>query len=532
MKNIFAAFFISCLSLFYIASLQAEVVEEKPETPVFGQSLFNGGFTTPSFQGFNPNYRINVGDTISLQLWGGYQVTTQLTVDAQGNVFIPNIGPVRLLGVANKDLNDVILDKVSSVYQSNVKIYANLNATQPVNVFVTGFVGKPGLYGGLSSDSILTYIQKAGGIISSSGSYLDIQLKRDTKTIQNYDLYQFVLEGEIPQQQLHDGDVLVVGPKKSTVQFDGLVENPVQLEFAGDELALHKALDIIGLEPEVTHLRLTRGNLAREEVEYLALADSLEAVLRSGDKVEAVADKPKGTIVVFVEGEHAGRAEYVLDYGATYGDLLEQIQFSELSAVEDIQVFRREVAQRQKEMLNTTLRSLESVALSARSATTGEAQIRTSDAQLLSQFIERAKTVEPLGHVTLGKGESKQELVLKNFDRIYVPSKSLLVSVNGQVMFPGASVWKKGMRVADYIELSGGFTHGNDENRVVVIQRDGTVRTFEGGRKKLSRRAAYVNPGDEILVIPKIDAKKIQFAIDITNVIYQIALIARVAVLL
>ncbi len=510
--------------------LVAKVVETNEEEIVFGQSLFSGGFADTSLQGFNPEYRLSVGDTISLQLWGGYQVTTQLTVDAQGNVFIPNIGPVKLQGVANKDLNKVLSKKVSSVYQKNVKLYANLNAAQPVKLFVTGFVAKPGLYGGLSSDSILSYIEKAGGILGGSGSYLDIKLKRNNQVLNNFNLYKFILQGEIKHLQLHDGDVLVIGARQSTVVFKGLVENPVRYEFTGNTLPLDKALQVIGLSPHVTHLRLTRGNRKSQEVEYIDLVNSAEVIIHDGDMVAAVSDKAKGSIVVFVEGEHAGHAEYVFPYGTTFSELLDVIEPSKNSSLADAQLFREEIAKRQKEMIEVSLQRLEQTTFSARSGTVGEAQLRASDAALITQFIERAKNAEPLGQVILGGHENRNNVILKNRDKIYIPSKTSLVQVHGEVMFSSAMVWQEGLRVADYIEAAGGFTQKKNQSRVLIVQRDGAIRHLKLKQSDLDEDEAYVDPGDEILVMAQVDSKKMQFALDLTQIIFQIAMSARAVV--
>ena len=56
-----------------------------------------------------------------------------------------------------------ITSKYSKVYRNNVFVYADMNNYQNVSVFVTGNVNKPGLYQGLSSDSIIQYIDKASG---------------------------------------------------------------------------------------------------------------------------------------------------------------------------------------------------------------------------------------------------------------------------------------------------------------------------------------------------------------------------------
>ena len=43
-------------------------------------------------------------------------------------------------------------------------IYASLAAAQPVRIFVSGFVRRPGLYGGTSLASLLHYLDQAGGV--------------------------------------------------------------------------------------------------------------------------------------------------------------------------------------------------------------------------------------------------------------------------------------------------------------------------------------------------------------------------------
>ena len=504
-------------------------IDEVTGNPVFGANLFAGGFSNVSFQGFNPNYRLNIGDIISLQLWGGYEVNTQLALDAQGNVFIPNIGPVKLQGVANKDLNTVLAKKVASVYQRNVKLYASLDATQPVKLFVTGFVERPGLYGGLSSDSVLAYLEKAGGISSESGSYIDIQLKRNNKTLETFNLYSFLISGDFPQRQLRDGDVIVVGPKKTTVMFAGLVENPVQLEFSSAVSTLKEGLAIVGVDPEATHVRVTRGNRDSKEVEYYSLREIDDVEIHNGDQVDVVGDKPQGSIIIFIEGEHKGRAEYVLPYGSTMEDILALIEPSQHSSMDDIQLFREEVAKRQKEMLLVSLQRLENATFSARSSSTGEAALRASDAQMIGQFIERAKDVEPLGQVVLSNGAHQNSIVLKDKDRLMIPAKSLLVQVHGEVMFPSAMVWNEEHHVEDYVLAAGGFSQKKKQSKVLIVRRNGSLEIVAMG--DIDDSDAVVNPGDEIMVIAQVDSKSMQYAMDISQVIYQIALAARVAVL-
>ena len=434
-----------------------EVIETATIRPVFGQNLFHG-FREAEFKGFNPDYKIAIGDMITLQMWGAYEVAVELTVDAQGNVFIPQVGPVQLQGVANKDLNKVVEKKVRSVYQSNVNLYASLNATEPVKVFVTGFVQSPGLYGGFSSDSILAFLAKSGGIRPESGSYLNVELKRGGETRASFNLYDFLLTGTIEQVQLQDGDTLVVNTRQGVAAFNGLVENPVQIEFSGDDVSLESALDMVGLMPEATHVRIARNQTVKRSVEYLPLADAQNVTISSGDEVTVVSDKMPDTISVSVEGEHNGQAIYILPYGSTINDLMARLQPNERSSVEAMQLFREEVANRQKAMLEVQLNQLEQTALSARSKSVGEAQLRQADAEAILQFVERARQVDPRGQVLLGNNDNKMDVLLKDQDRIVIPNKTVLVQVHGEVMFPNAMVFDQQKAINDYVNSSGGYS--------------------------------------------------------------------------
>ncbi len=506
-----------------------EVIEQAEIRRVFGQNLFDG-FKQAEFKGFNPEYKIAIGDSVSLQMWGAYEVAVELTVDAQGNVFIPQVGPVQLQGVANKDLNAVVEKKVRSVYQNNVNMYASLNATQPVKLFVTGFVKSPGLYGGFSSDSVLAFLAKSGGIRPESGSYLNVELKRNGKTRATFNLYEFLLKGAIEQVQLHDGDTLVVNSRQGIAGFEGLVENPVQVEFNGGEIELDEALQMVGLLPDATHARIHRNQLKTRNVEYIPLSEANGVMLQSGDKVSIVSDKMPGTISISVEGEHNGQAVYILPYGSTIKDLMAQLQLNERSNAAAMQLFREEVAKRQKGMLEVQLQQLEQAALSARSKSVGEAQLRKSDAEAILQFVNRARQVQPRGQVLLGQNDTRMDVMLKDQDRIVIPNNTVLVQVHGEVMFPNAMVFNKANSIDDYVASSGGYSQKADQSRVLVLHTDGTISriNYDGGWLGNGLEAYDVKPGDEILVMPQIDTKTMQYTSDIMEVVYQVAMSAAV----
>ncbi|PJG60130.1 polysaccharide biosynthesis/export family protein, partial [Aeromonas cavernicola] len=86
------------------APVRKVVRDTQTRDPVFGNWLFRGEFARESFSGFNPDYRIAIGDKLQVQLWGGVEFDQSLLVDHQGNIFLPKVGPVKVAGVRNEQL--------------------------------------------------------------------------------------------------------------------------------------------------------------------------------------------------------------------------------------------------------------------------------------------------------------------------------------------------------------------------------------------------------------------------------------------
>lgn len=491
-----------------------------PSAPiVFGSNMFNGAFAQQQFSGFNPNYQIAVGDRINLRMWGAFTYEAVVVVDPQGNIFIPNVGPVNVLGVRNGDLNKQVETRITKVYRSNVGVYATLEAAQPVKVYVTGFVRQPGLYGGLSSDSILYYLDKAGGIDPDRGSFLDISVRRGNKIRASFDLYPFILDGKIQSLQLSDGDTIVVGSRQHTVLVTGEVQNPYQFEFSNPKMTVADVLAYARPNPSATHVSIVRKTGAERRSEYFPLQQASQVRVEPGDEIGVTADKYPGTILVRIEGANLGEHTLVLPYGARLKDAIKQVHPAPQANVQGAQLFRKSVAARQKEMLDNSLRSMEAYVLTARSSTSEEAELRTKEADLILQFVERARSIQPKGQIVLAQTQEASDALLEDGDIIRIPETSSLVMVHGEVLFPNAVVYDAQANADYYISQAGGYTQNADSSRLVVLHQNGSFS---------EDRDASPQPGDEIMVLPKVDSKNIEVTRGISQIIYQIAVAAKV----
>ncbi len=492
---------------------------------VFGAQLFTGAFSQPGATQFNPDYAIAIGDQIQVRLWGAFTLEQTLTVDPKGNIFLPHAGPVKVQGVRNQELQAVVQAAVRSTFRNNVSSYANLAAAQPVRVFVGGNVNRPGLYNGTSMDSVLRYLDMAGGVDAERGSYLQVAVKRGQTTKAVVNLYDFLLKGTMPMVQLADGDVIFVPPHAQRVQVKGLVANAKRFEFAAGTQTVAQLMELAKPQASATHVRVVRNTGSVRNAEYYPLAEASMVALADGDELEFTADKKPGTITVRVEGEHNSAQEYVLPYGTRMGALMERIAPTADADAQSVQLFRESVKQRQKEMLATSLHNLEMSLLTARSGSSDEARLRKEEAELSLQWVERAKQIEPVGQVQIAQASQRDAMLLENGDVIRIPRKDDLVLVSGEVLFPNAVAYEGSLSLQDYINRAGGFTQMADNARVVVARRDGAFEQIDTKRLFAS---ADVHAGDQILVLPKVDEKKRQFWKDMTQIMYQIAVSAKV----
>ena len=496
------------------------------DSKAFGASLFSSPRVDAApFISFNPGYRIQIGDLIRVQIWGALNFQEVIPVDAQGNIFIPEIGPVQVLGLPNGELTKRVEEAVSSVYTRNIRLYANLETSQEVKVYVAGFVNTPGLYGGPTSENLINYLKLAGGIDFDRGSFINIEVKRGQETINTIDLYDFLTNGLVPIIQFADGDVIFVHPIQNTVMVDGLAKNAFQFEFSDESLRGSDLLELARPDPIATTAVVKRSLGYKASVINLDISEVSVFEFLPGDRVTISAERQKETLLVKIEGEHEGDGYVVMPYGSTVGDLYAQLNFSSFSNADAIQLFRKSVQVRQKEAILASLQRLENNVLSARSSTADEARLRAAEAELLLQFVDRARNVEPLGQVVLN-GDNWRDIRLEEDDRIVIPGLSNLIMVQGEVNFPNTQVFRDDSKLKDYIEYAGGFTENAEKDKIILLRANGEINLV---KERLIGSSKYgLNPGDEVIVLPEVDKKYFPVIRDLSQIIYNLAIATKV----
>ena len=488
--------------------------------PPYGANLFAGGYETERSDGLNDNYLIAPGDKLNIWIWGAVNFSNVVTVDNQGNIFIPDVGPINVKNVAASKVNNLVTSHISEVFTNNVNVYVNLLTATPVSVYVTGPVIRPGQYAGQSSDSVLYFLKRAGGIDSDRGSYRHIKVLRQNRVIQQIDLYEFMQQGKMPKLSLKDQDVILVEPQGPMINVAGKVRNPFRFELKNSTALGSELIDYALPLAKVSHVGVIGDRASGPFSVYMPYKDFDRIQLSDGDKVLFNDDMHAQVYDVQVMGSYRGPSYFTVRKETRLHDLLNHIPIDpHMADYGSIYIMRKSVAARQKEMLEDSLNRLERSVFTAPASSDGEASIRTKEAELVMRFVEKARKIQPLGKVVVSDKGVIANILLEQGDQIVIPNKTDLIQVGGEVMMPQAVVFNKNASLEDYVAWAGGYTDRANDKRIAVVHANGLMEFKDGGD---------VMPGDQILVMPKVDSKMMQSIKDITQVIYQVAVAANV----
>ena len=489
----------------------------------FGANLFTGAFAAQREDGINPDYRIMAGDRVIVNAWGALTINDVFTVDSQGNIFLPGIGPVPLAGVRNADLTRTVNAAIARVYRGNFGVYTNLLTASPVGVFVTGGVQRPGRYAGIPSDSVLFFLDQAGGIDPELGSYRNVTVMREGQEIARLDLYDFLLRGTMPTPQFSEGDTILVGRRGPTVEVSGMVPEPKLVELTSREISGEDVLAVIPSGARANEVTI-RGVRDQEPfVETVRVPAFRGRRLRDGDVLMFREEGRADRILVRLEGEYVGPSLISVRRGSRLIDLLNYVRVQPgLANTPAVHLKRESVAVEQRRAIHDSLDRLERSAMLGLSDSSGEAEIRVREAELVRTFVERARTIQPLGRVVTASAGNQMNVLLQDGDTIVIPLETNVVRISGEVQFAQAVMYRPDLTVRDYVRMAGGFTNRADTDAVIVIRPSAEVAIGEDDM--------IVRPGDEVMIPPRIDNKVFQNAIDLSQIIYQIAVAASVLV--
>lgn len=492
-----------------------------PSTAVFGASLFTGQAQSSS-DAPNPNYVLAPGDRISVRAWGAVDAEQVAQIDPSGNLFLPNIGPIRVAGTRVGDLQRVVEGEIRRIYTQQVQVYATVLSTQRIGVFVAGFVKSPGRYAGVASDSILDFLLRAGGVDPARGSFREISVQRGGSTVTSLDLYRFLMDGQIPQIRLQEGDTILVGRQRPLVGADGAVRNNYLFESA--QRGPVRGQDLINYArplPAATNAVVRGVRNAQPFSRYVTLSELARQTLQDQDTVTFVADVALRTVRVTIEGSRLYPSVLVAERDFSLCQILDHVAVDPMLAnTSAVFLLRPRLAMQQKRAIDDSLDRLERQLFLSPAMTPGVAAARTAEANLVLSYISRARRSLPEGRlVVVNEDGTCAPVRLEDGDVIVIPERSQTVMVQGEVSMPRAVLWREGMTIEQFLEQAGGLTARGARSTLMLRRPSGQII--------LDPRQAP-QPGDELIALPYLDPKMFVMGQEFISAIYQVALSARV----
>ncbi|MBO1922979.1 SLBB domain-containing protein [Thiomicrorhabdus sp. 6S3-12] len=432
------------------ADLQERQVTTAIEEEIkpFGYDLFAG---TPST--FAPlanapvpaDYVMGPGDTLNVQIYGAENDSYVLQIDREGNIQLPNAGPLQIAGMRFNEASKMIESEITRAV-IGVEVSVTAGALRSIRVFVLGDVYKPGAYvvSGLSTMS--NALLSSGGI-KTIGSLRNIQLKRNGKVISTLDLYDFLLKGDMSKDvSLLDGDVLFVPTLKKTVTVAGEVKRPAVYELK-KERTLGEIIQLAGgftqnASPAHSKLERIREDGFREVKDVnLRAKKVLQQRIQNGDSIRVLASVDEYKDIVLVNGSVSRPGEYQWRDGLRIADLFRGQSADEFLARTDLEhVFiKREVGiERNIQILMVNLKEALQTPQNAENIS-----LQARDELLVLNFDDnRVEVLQPW--VADLKRQANQNQLAQ------------VVSVSGSVNYPGEYPYVQGMSIQELLSVAGG----------------------------------------------------------------------------
>jgi protein involved in polysaccharide export with SLBB domain len=289
----------------------------------------------------SPDYVVGPGDGLAIDLWGGVSQRLERTVDHEGRLSLPEIGPVLVNGQTLSDVQQTVQRLLRTQFR-DVAADVSLSRLRRVRVYVVGDVKRAGAYDVSSLSTPLNALLAAGGP-TADGSMRIVKHYRGTDLVQEVDLYDLLLHGvRTGIQRLEPGDTLLVPPVGSQIRVDGMVRRPAIYELR-KENTLAQALEMAGgILPTaaLSHIEVQRLE-AHEKRTMLSLEispatdpEGIEAQLssfpiRDRDEIHIFPIAQFNQDAIYLEGHvlRAGRYAYkpgmkLTDLISSYNDVL------------------------------------------------------------------------------------------------------------------------------------------------------------------------------------------------------------------
>lgn len=275
--------------------------------PIYGANLFlnlPSTFAPVNRIPVTPGYVIGPGDELLVRLWGQITLDGHFTVDRSGAIFIPKVGTIHVAGLPFDKLTDFLRSQIGRNFE-NFDLNVNMGQLRSIQIFVVGEAKRPGSYTVSSLSTLVNAIFSSGGP-TSIGSMRNIQLRRGTETIANFDLYDLLIKGDKSKDvPLLSGDVVYIPPVGPMVALAGSVDKPALYELRDETtvkqvIALGGGLATLARHKDVRLERIRQQDDTRSVVDINLDDSGFATVLADGDilEISPIVDRFKNSVTL------------------------------------------------------------------------------------------------------------------------------------------------------------------------------------------------------------------------------------------
>jgi protein involved in polysaccharide export with SLBB domain len=404
---------------------------------VFGRDIFNNKSLTfePQMNIATPqNYVLGPGDQLIIDVYGDTQKSEQLTVSPDGDVTVPDYGPIHVAGLSVSAAQSKVRSHLGTYYESS-DIRVTVGQTRTIMVNVMGEVKAPGTYTLSAFATVFHALYMAGGI-SDLGTLRNIKVYRQGRQISVVDVYEFILNGRLAGNvRLQDNDVIQVGTYESIVDITGRVKRPMAYELRKDEslATLLKYSGGFANDAYKKSLRVLRKNGRMKSVFNVEEFEMPEFKMFDGDSVTVDSIIDRFENMVEVKGAVYRPGMYNLGEKVnSVRSLIENADGITEEAMVARAVIRRMKPNRTQEVVSVDLKGI----LDGTAA----------------------------------------DMPLENEDVLFIPTLAehqnlRTLTINGEVIFPGTYEYAEKMTIEDLILQAGGLTDAASTVKVDVTRR-------------------------------------------------------------
>jgi len=205
---------------------------------------------------------------------------------------------------------------------------------------------------------------------------------------------------------------------------------------------------------------------------------------------------------VELKGELKFPGTYTIRRGETLSNLLERAGgFSEFAATNAAVFTRQSIKKQEQQQLARLSTELRRDIASKSFQSSVSSNTLTYDE--MNKLLKDLANVDAVGRLVIDLPlivNNQQNLVLQDGDVLYVPSERDSISVIGEVNYSTSHLYKAGISVDEYIDLSGGLKERAADDRIYIIKANGSVKIPNTGNWFAVNNANQLEPGDTIVV--------------------------------